>query len=166
MAAPAPAPTLTLCSTICCCKKSVYPFYTLIFWCLIYLKVIFLLTFGNKDYIASNNLSKIKIAGLKKSVSSTFSQSVPDNAILHFFSIIIDGKKSLSEFIKDQWSKKQSVCELEVFSNPLISVGDIVTINYPSNGLNGTEKFMVSSINNSFDGGLSTKITARSIYSL
>lgn len=74
--------------------------------------------------------------------------------------------KNLSKFIKNQWSKKQSVCELEVFSNPLISVGDIVTINYPSNGLNGTQKFMVSSVNNSFNGGLTTKITARSIYSL
>lgn len=74
--------------------------------------------------------------------------------------------RSLSKFIKEQWSKKQSVCELEIFSNPLISVGDIVTINYPSNGLDGTQKFMVSSINNSFDGGLSTKITTRSIYSL
>ena len=73
--------------------------------------------------------------------------------------------KSLSDWIKTQWSKKQSVCELEIFSNPLISVGDIVTINYPSNGLDGTQKFMVSSINNSFDGGLSTKITTRSIYS-
>jgi len=73
--------------------------------------------------------------------------------------------KSLSDWIKGQWSKKQSVCELEVFSNPLISVGDIVTINYPANGLNGTQKFIVSSINNSFDGGLSTKITTRSIYS-
>ena len=74
--------------------------------------------------------------------------------------------KKLSEFIKDQWSKKQSVCELEVFPNPLISVGDIVTINYPANGLNGTQKFMVSAVNNSFDGGLTTKITTRSIYSL
>ena len=74
--------------------------------------------------------------------------------------------KDLSKWIKDQWSKKQSVCELEIFSNPLISVGDIVTINYPSNGLDGTQKFIVSSINNSFDGGLSTKITTRSIYSL
>jgi len=73
--------------------------------------------------------------------------------------------KSLSDWVKGQWSKKQSVCELEVFSNPLISVGDIVTINYPSNGLDGTQKFIVSSINNSFDGGLSTRITTRSIYS-
>jgi len=73
--------------------------------------------------------------------------------------------KSLSDWIKGQWSKKQSVCELEVFSNPLISVGDIVTINYPANGLNGTQKFIVTNINNSFDGGLSTRITTRSIYS-
>ena len=74
--------------------------------------------------------------------------------------------ESLSKWIKEQWSKKQSVCELEIFSNPLISVGDIVTINYPSNGLDGTQKFIVSNINSSFDGGLSTKITTRSIYSL
>jgi len=73
--------------------------------------------------------------------------------------------KSLSDWIRAQWSKKQSVCELEVFSNPLISVGDIVTINYPSNGLDGTQKFIVLGINNSFDGGLNTKITTRSIYS-
>lgn len=73
--------------------------------------------------------------------------------------------KSLSDWIKTQWSKKQSVCEMEVFSNPLISVGDIVTIKYPSNGLNGVDKFIVTSINNSFEGGLSTRITTRSIYS-
>jgi hypothetical protein len=73
--------------------------------------------------------------------------------------------KSLSDWIKNQWSKKQLVCELEIFSNPLISVGDLVTINYPSNGLDGTQKFIVSNINNTFDGGLSTRITTRSIYS-
>jgi hypothetical protein len=73
--------------------------------------------------------------------------------------------KSLSKWIKLLWSQKQSVCELEIFSNPLISVGDIVTINYPANGLNGTQKFIVLGINNSFDGGLNTKITTRSIYS-
>jgi hypothetical protein len=73
--------------------------------------------------------------------------------------------KALSDWIKNQWSKKQFVCELEIFSNPLISVGDLVTINYPSNGLDGTQKFIVSNINNTFDGGLSTRITTRSIYS-
>jgi len=80
-------------------------------------------------------------------------------------SLRYQSRSRLSDWIKGQWSKKQSVCELEIFSNPLISVGDIVTINYPANGLDGTQKFIVSSINNSFDGGLSTKITTRSIYS-
>ena len=73
--------------------------------------------------------------------------------------------KNLSDWIKNQWSKKQSVCELEIFSNPLISVGDLVTINYPANGFDGTQKFIVSNINNTFEGGLNTNITARSIYS-
>jgi len=76
-----------------------------------------------------------------------------------------DDAKSLSDWIKDQWSKKQSVCELEIFSNPLISVGDLVTISYPSNGLDGTQKFIVSNVDTSFDGGINTKITTRSIYS-
>ena len=76
-----------------------------------------------------------------------------------------DDAKSLSDWIKNQWSKKQSVCELEIFSNPLISVGDLVTINYPSNGLDGTQKFIVSNVDTSFDGGINTKITTRSIYS-
>jgi len=73
--------------------------------------------------------------------------------------------KSLSNFVKEQWSKKQVICDLEVFSNPLISVGDTITINHPANDLNGTQKFIVISLTNSFEGGLSTKITARSIYS-
>jgi hypothetical protein len=73
--------------------------------------------------------------------------------------------KAISDWIKNQWSKKQSVCELEIFSNPLISVGDLVTINYPSNGLDGTQKFIVSNVDTSFDGGINTKITTRSIYS-
>lgn len=76
-----------------------------------------------------------------------------------------DDAKAISDWIKNQWSKKQSVCELEIFSNPLISVGDLVTINYPSNGLDGTQKFIVSNVDTSFDGGINTKITTRSIYS-
>lgn len=76
-----------------------------------------------------------------------------------------DDAKAISDWIKNQWSKKQSVCEIEIFSNPLISVGDLVTINYPSNGLDGTQKFIVSNVDTSFDGGINTKITTRSIYS-
>ncbi len=73
--------------------------------------------------------------------------------------------KNLTKWIEAQWSKQQSVVDLEIFSNPLISVGDIVSINYPKNNLSGTEKFVVTNVRNSFEGGLSTSITARSIFS-
>lgn len=73
--------------------------------------------------------------------------------------------KNLSAWIKNQWSKQQRVVDLQVFGNPLISVGDIITIKYPNNDLDGTQKFVVSSVNNSFSDGLETSITARSIYS-
>lgn len=73
--------------------------------------------------------------------------------------------KSLASFIKNQWSKQQSVVELEVFGNPLVSVGDIITINYPKNNLTGTEKFLITSVNLGFGEETTTRISARSIYS-
>jgi hypothetical protein len=73
--------------------------------------------------------------------------------------------KNLTKWIETQWSKQQSVVDLEIFSNPLISVGDIISINYPDNNLSGTEKFVVTNVRNSFEGGISTSITARSIFS-
>jgi hypothetical protein len=76
-----------------------------------------------------------------------------------------DDAKNLGTWIQSQWSKQQRVIEMEIFSNPLISVGDIITINYPKNDLNGTQKFVVTRVNNSFREGLSTSISARSIYS-
>lgn len=76
-----------------------------------------------------------------------------------------DDAKNLATWIQTQWSKQQRVIDLEIFSNPLISVGDIITVNYPKNDLDGTQKFVVTRVTNSFKGGLSTSITARSIYS-
>jgi hypothetical protein len=73
--------------------------------------------------------------------------------------------KNLATWIENQWSKQQSVVDMEIFGNPLISVGDVVSINYPKNNLSGTEKFVVTRVQNSFEGGLSTSITARSIFS-
>jgi len=71
--------------------------------------------------------------------------------------------KSISNWIKDLWSKQQSVVTMQVFGNPLISVGDIVTINYPANNLDGVKKFVIMSISNSFNQGLETSIVARTL---
>jgi hypothetical protein len=74
-----------------------------------------------------------------------------------------DDAKAISNWIKTLWSKQQSVVSMQVFGNPLVSVGDIITINYPSNNLDGTQKFVVMNVNNSFNQGLETSITARTL---
>jgi len=73
--------------------------------------------------------------------------------------------KALFTWIKNQWSRQQQSIEMEVFGNPVIEVGDIITVNYPENNLNGTQKFLVTNVGVSFEEGVSTTITARSIYS-
>jgi hypothetical protein len=98
--------------------------------------------------------------------SSVNEFSAPEPAI--FESMWIQNEadaKKLSEWIKAQWSKQQMVVNMEIFGNPLISVGDVITINYPDNNLDGTGKFVVTNVNLSYDGGIGTNITARSIYS-
>jgi hypothetical protein len=74
-----------------------------------------------------------------------------------------DDAKAVSNWIKTLWSKQQSVVNMQVFGNPLVSVGDIITINYPANNLDGTQKFVVMNVNNSFNQGLETSITARTL---
>jgi hypothetical protein len=74
--------------------------------------------------------------------------------------------KSLFGWIKNQWSKQQQSINMEIFGNPSIEVGDIITINYAKNDLTESKKFLVTSINLSFEGGISTSLTARSIYSV
>lgn len=73
--------------------------------------------------------------------------------------------KSLFSWIKNQWSKQQQSINMDIFGNPAIEVGDIITVNYPKNNLDGTQKFLVTNVNTQFQEGVSTSITARSIYS-
>lgn len=73
--------------------------------------------------------------------------------------------KSLFGWIKNQWSKQQQSINMEVFGNPSIEVGDIITVAYSKNNLDGTQKFLVTNVSTAFEEGLSTTITARSIYS-
>ena len=73
--------------------------------------------------------------------------------------------KILFTWIKNQWSKQQQSINMDIFGNPAIEVGDIITVNYPKNNLDGTQKFLVTNVNTQFQEGVSTSITARSIYS-
>lgn len=143
-----------------------------------------LTSYGADIYVANNSGMMIPLAdgglysfgvignaiaetGNHEYVSNTLSETtIPEPVI--FESAWIqreDDAKNLATWIQTQWSKQQQVIEMEVFSHPLISVGDIITVNYPKNNLDGTQKFVVTRVTNSFKEGLSTSISARSIYS-
>ena len=77
----------------------------------------------------------------------------------------IDDAKNLYDWITNQWKNKQSVVKIKTFANPLISVGDVISVNYPFNGFDGTQKFVITNVTQSWGEGLSTELTARSIYS-
>lgn len=75
-----------------------------------------------------------------------------------------DDVKRLAAWLKDKWPKSNTVVEVRVFGGILISVGDIVTINYPYQGLTTSQKFLVQSVNHSYgDGGVDTTLTCRSL---
>lgn len=75
----------------------------------------------------------------------------------------INDALSLSQFIKSQWNKQSTILKLNVFGNPMMSVYDIITINHQFSEIDPNQKFVITSINNYWNDGLETSITARSI---
>jgi hypothetical protein len=71
--------------------------------------------------------------------------------------------KKLANWIKEKVVNRGKIVELSVFGNPLISIGDIVSINYPYQGFNGTQLLIVTNITNSFSEGLETTVTCRTL---
>jgi hypothetical protein len=79
--------------------------------------------------------------------------------------------KNLSDWMKTQWSKQQTVLTLDIFPNPIVEIGDVVEISYPSNLVYSTEdagktagKYIILDIQQGYSSDSSTKITCRSIY--
>lgn len=71
--------------------------------------------------------------------------------------------KSLAEWIKAKVINRGRVVNMKVFGNPILSVGDIVTIKYTYQGFAGTEKFIITSVSHSYNLGLETEITCRTL---
>lgn len=71
--------------------------------------------------------------------------------------------KNLANWIKNKVVNRGKTVSLTIFANPLISVGDIVSIKYLYQGLLGTEKFIITSVSHYYEEGLSTSITCRSL---
>ena len=71
--------------------------------------------------------------------------------------------KGLADWIKSTVLNKGRRIEMQVFGNPLISPGDIVTINYPLQVISNTIKYIVTKANIKFEEGVFTTISCRAI---
>ena len=70
----------------------------------------------------------------------------------------------LAEWIKSNILNKGRFVDMTIFGNPLISAGDIVTINYPILGmLPSSNKYIVTRCSLDYEEGLSTSISCRAI---
>ena len=71
--------------------------------------------------------------------------------------------KNLGDWIKSKIINKGNIVEMQVFGNPLLSVGDIISVKYVYQGFAGTEKMIITKITLSYNEGLETRITARTL---
>jgi hypothetical protein len=69
----------------------------------------------------------------------------------------------LGKWIKSNIVNKGKLINMSIFGNPFISVGDIVSIKYSYQGLDGTQKFIVTNVRHSFNQGLDTEIVCRTL---
>lgn len=71
--------------------------------------------------------------------------------------------ESLGKWIKNNIVNKGKIINMSIFGNPFISVGDIISIKYSYQGLDGTQKFIVTNVRHSFNQGLDTEIVCRTL---
>ena len=71
--------------------------------------------------------------------------------------------KALAEWIKARVMNKGRVVRMSVFGNPLIGIGDIVSISNEYQKFYGDEKLIVTNVSQRFDQGLETEVTCRTL---
>ena len=71
--------------------------------------------------------------------------------------------ESLAKWIKTQIINKGKIVDMNIFGNPLISIGDIVSVKYPYQGFEGTEKLIVTNVSHSYNNGLETVVNCRTL---
>jgi hypothetical protein len=81
--------------------------------------------------------------------------------------------KALADWITKQWSHQQKVLTIETFINPILQIGDVVEVSYPSIGLYSSEdtfppstgKYVILALDTTYDqNSATTQVTCRSIY--
>lgn len=71
--------------------------------------------------------------------------------------------KALADWIKKKVINRGKIVNLVIFGNPILSVGDIVTVKYPYQGMTGTEKLIITAVSHSYNQGLETTISCRTL---
>jgi hypothetical protein len=72
--------------------------------------------------------------------------------------------KSLAEWIKSNALNKGSFIDMRVFGNPILSAGDIISINYPILGMSqDSVKYIITRCSLEYSKGVSTSISCRAI---
>lgn len=70
--------------------------------------------------------------------------------------------QALANWIINHWSTGTDNIIISTFGNPLVTIGDIVTVNYPDKSMEkATHRYFVTSVSRSWDNGLSTKYSLR-----
>lgn len=68
----------------------------------------------------------------------------------------------IGQWIVDLWAMGVDEVSVDTFGNPLLNLGDLVTINYPVKGMYPTtHKYFVVSVKNTFENGYKTSLTLR-----
>lgn len=68
----------------------------------------------------------------------------------------------IGDWITSLWSMGIDQVTVALFGNPLLQVGDLVTINYPAKGMApSTHQYFITSVKGSFDKGYSTEVVMR-----
>lgn len=68
----------------------------------------------------------------------------------------------VSEWMKKHWGTGTDGAQVTIFGNPLIEIGDVVTVYYPHRSLNGV-KYFVTGTSTVFSQGMQTTLTLRRV---
>ena len=117
---------------------------------------------GNSFYIYGNTLGQSGDLEYDTDLNSEYVNIEPASFKSTWLQSLTD-VKSLADWIKTKVVNKGRIVNLTIFGNPLISVGDIVSVKYVYEGFAGTESLIVTNVNHQYSQGLETTIICRSL---
>jgi hypothetical protein len=138
--------------------------------------------FGGETYVLNNSSALTPLNDEKSATFYLYGDTIAPSGTLEYNSDILSDYinqepvvfesswlqnlsdvEALGAWIKNNIVNKGKLINLSIFGNPFIAVGDIVSVKYSYQGLDGTQKFIVTNVRHTFSDGLDTEITCRSL---